>query len=596
MTASSGANPLATVVITTHDRPEFVQRALRSALAQTIRDIEVVVVDDGSGVPFVPAVHDMRVRVLRNDRALGVCAARNIGIGSARGDWITFLDDDDVLSPDMLRRSIAAAERSELPRPVAAMSAVVVLGLADDESEVVLPATELRRGEHYFLEGRGGSGRVANTLVAPTELMRSIGGFDEELRAFQHDDLGLRLNAVASIQGIDDPQYRMTTHREPRLSAGSSIIPSDMERTLAKHWDVFRRHRIAHAHFMATTGMYHLKAGNWGPAVRWCLRALRVDPCQRRVWLFTAAALAGPRVREVYHRLRRPEAGLSAWTLARRRLRKYSRRVANYPRGLAALPLARMTTAIIRRRGLLSSTNASRRVLVLSVYRARNAAHVAALVGEARARGWDVRLWALDRADPALASHTIGTSSGAKFPLLNELLNGQDLDRWDWIVVADDDFAFRCGSIADLLAVSEAADLDLVQPAHTELSHRDNDITVRRPFSVARRTSYVENGPVFAVRRPWTSKLLPFPEKHTMGWGLELEWFDMMASGARLGIVDAVALRHLRPVGKAYPKQIEGDRLRELVRGRGLESFRDIQHTLQTWRAWQARPPWQQHD
>jgi hypothetical protein len=296
----------------------------------------------------------------------------------------------------------------------------------------------------------------------------------------------------------------------------------------------------------------------------------------------------------VYHGLLRPEAGLSAWTLTKRRLRKYSRRVANYPRGLAALPLARLTAAIIHRRGLLPSENASRHVLVLSVYRAHNAAYVAALVTEARARGWDVRLWALDRADPALAPYTVGVSSGTKFPLLNELLKGEDIERWDWIVVADDDFAFPCGSIADLLAVSEAADLDLVQPAHTELSHRDNDITVRRPLSVARRTSYVENGPVFAVRRPWASQVLPFREEHTMGWGLELEWFDMMERGARLGIVDAVALRHLGPVGKAYAKQVEGDRLRDLVRARGLESFRGIQRTLQTWRPWEAEPPWLQ--
>src|SRR5204862_6791376 len=131
---------------------------------------------------------------------------------------ITFLDDDDVLCPDMLRRSIAAAENSELPPPVSVMSAVVLVSVDGEERDVALPAAALRRGEHYFLEGRGGSGRVANSLVAPTEVLRAIGGFDEQLVAFQHDDLGLRLNAVASIQGIEEPLYRMTTHRSQRLS------------------------------------------------------------------------------------------------------------------------------------------------------------------------------------------------------------------------------------------------------------------------------------------------------------------------------------------------------------------------------------------
>ena len=230
------------------------------------------------------------------------------------------------------------------------------------------------------------------------------------------------------------------------------------------------------------------------------------------------------------------------------------------------------------------------------MYREYNARHIAALVDEARTRAWTARLWALDHISPGLASCTLGVSSGAKFPLLNELLKGEDLEQWDWIVVADDDFVWRGGSIARLLSISEAAGLDLVQPAHTELSYRDNDITVRRPLAVARQTSYVENGPLFAVRRPWTTHVFPFAAHHTMGWGLELEWFEMMERGARLGIVDAVTLRHLGPVGKAYSKQAEGERLWRLVGQRGLASIRDIHCTLATWWVWQPRPPWQQPD
>jgi len=226
------------------------------------------------------------------------------------------------------------------------------------------------------------------------------------------------------------------------------------------------------------------------------------------------------------------------------------------------------------------------------VYRADNARNLRALVDEARKLDWDIRLWALDREAPGLATYTIGTSSGAKFPLLNELINEVDLDRFDWIVVADDDFVFRSGSMRCFLATAEAAGLDLVQAAHTELSHRGNPITVRRPLSVARNTTYVENGPMFAVARPLITKVFPFAAAHSMGWGLELEWFDLVRVGARLGIIDVVAVRHLRPVGKAYPKHEEEERLRALIRSRGLISMRDIQRTVGTWRAWQAHPPW----
>jgi glycosyltransferase involved in cell wall biosynthesis len=121
--------PHASIVITTHNRPELLSRALASALAQTIANLEVLVVDDGSRPPCEVDVDDDRVRVIRRDRAGGPSAARNTGLAAAEGQWITFLDDDDELAPDMLRQSLAAAEAADLPGPVAVMSAVSVRDL-----------------------------------------------------------------------------------------------------------------------------------------------------------------------------------------------------------------------------------------------------------------------------------------------------------------------------------------------------------------------------------------------------------------------------------------------------------------------------------
>ena len=95
--------PLVTVVITTLDRPQQLERAVASALRQQIREIEVVVVDDGSGSPPAIRAQDSRLKVLRNDRSAGVCAARNRGLAAARGKWIAFLDDDDEFLHTCLR-------------------------------------------------------------------------------------------------------------------------------------------------------------------------------------------------------------------------------------------------------------------------------------------------------------------------------------------------------------------------------------------------------------------------------------------------------------------------------------------------------------
>ena len=78
-------------------------------------DLEVIVVDDGSTDATRQVVEDAgdpRIRYIRNDATRGVSAARNRGIAAAEGDWISFLDDDDVWAPEKLTRQLTAAERA----------------------------------------------------------------------------------------------------------------------------------------------------------------------------------------------------------------------------------------------------------------------------------------------------------------------------------------------------------------------------------------------------------------------------------------------------------------------------------------------------
>ena len=91
-------------VIPTRGRPELLRRAVRSALAQTLRDIEVVVVIDGPdpvthGVLQELAQQDSRLRVLALPSSVGGSDARNRGVDAAAGEWIAFLDDDDEWLP-----------------------------------------------------------------------------------------------------------------------------------------------------------------------------------------------------------------------------------------------------------------------------------------------------------------------------------------------------------------------------------------------------------------------------------------------------------------------------------------------------------------
>ena len=104
--------PLVTVVIPTRRRPELVQRALRSVLAQTHPAIEVIVVIDGPDPATTDALAgwpDPRLRVMQAPAPSGAGAARNLAAATATGSWIAFLDDDDEWLPDKLARQLAAA-------------------------------------------------------------------------------------------------------------------------------------------------------------------------------------------------------------------------------------------------------------------------------------------------------------------------------------------------------------------------------------------------------------------------------------------------------------------------------------------------------
>lgn len=114
--------PAVSVILPTCDRPRLVPRALASLLAQTWGDFEILLVDAGRREPPVtanpalaPALADPRVRVLDGRATRNAAMARNTGLRAARGDWVTFLDDDDEYQPDKLASQHALAHATGAP-------------------------------------------------------------------------------------------------------------------------------------------------------------------------------------------------------------------------------------------------------------------------------------------------------------------------------------------------------------------------------------------------------------------------------------------------------------------------------------------------
>ncbi|HZD97866.1 MAG TPA: glycosyltransferase family 2 protein [Micromonosporaceae bacterium] len=204
------STPEVSVVIPTYSRPDLVVRAVHSALAQSIRDIEVIVVVDGPDDATrreLATIGDTRLRVIGLPRQLGAPNARNVGACEARARWTALLDDDDEWLPHKLEVQLSLARTATVATPIIASR----LLNRTPRAEFVLPRRLPASGEplsEYLTVRRGlfhGDGFIqTSTIMAPTELLRRVPfavglrrlqELDWTLRAASHDDVDLMFAA-----------------------------------------------------------------------------------------------------------------------------------------------------------------------------------------------------------------------------------------------------------------------------------------------------------------------------------------------------------------------------------------------------------------
>jgi glycosyltransferase involved in cell wall biosynthesis len=213
--------PFFSVVIPVYNRAGVLGDALRSVLAQSDPDFEIVVVDDGSSddpKAMVDALGDPRIHYIRQANG-GGGAARNTGIDRTCGAFIAFLDSDDTFLPHHLqtmRKLLAGTERT------AAYARIVVD--RGDGREILKPPRAIAAGEDmatYLLCGRGFVPTI--TTVVPAALARHV-RYDEDLREAEDTDFAIRLalEGCAFVMA-DAPGAVWKDHFDPnRQSAGRS--------------------------------------------------------------------------------------------------------------------------------------------------------------------------------------------------------------------------------------------------------------------------------------------------------------------------------------------------------------------------------------
>ena len=174
------SRPLVTIIVAAFNGEKFLAETLTSAFAQDYEPVEVVFVDDGSQDATGEIAQSFPVRYLRQEN-LGLPSARNAGLGIARGEFIAFLDDDDVLPPNKV--SLQAGHLIEHP------SIGCVLGRQEWIFEDGVEPPHLQRDPVF---GDLGGVPMGSAMIR-RGILEDLAGFDPTYRYAEDRDLFVRL-------------------------------------------------------------------------------------------------------------------------------------------------------------------------------------------------------------------------------------------------------------------------------------------------------------------------------------------------------------------------------------------------------------------
>ncbi|MBI5055603.1 MAG: glycosyltransferase family 2 protein [Nitrospirae bacterium] len=273
--------PFFSVIIPTYNRAELLRGAVRSVLDQTFKDFELIVIDDHStdnSAEAARSFRDDRVHHIMNDRTGGSAGARNAGIFRARGQWITFLDDDDVWLPKKLEMQY------KMIRKMDGTFGIIYAGYAEYDFEAQKEVSiHLPEKEGWIQEELLYTNCVTAlcSVAVRRDILLKAGGFDESFPAIEDWELYVRIAGVTKFGILREKLVHVRRNDKDRLSL-------NFQRKLAaallfrrKHDNLLKKsprlcHRIA-----TIILIWSLKLNNWSTALEafpWTLAGILFDP------------------------------------------------------------------------------------------------------------------------------------------------------------------------------------------------------------------------------------------------------------------------------------------------------------------------------
>ncbi len=236
------SSPLVSVIIPTYNRQTSLRPAIESVLAQTVENFEILICDDGStdsSQSMVQGFNDTRVRWLSDKNTGGPAAPRNRGIKAARGEWLAFLDSDDLWTSTKLEEQIRAAKENGV-RMVCTNASVMKDGVMSpslffqNSSDRILTFGKMLRANYV----------VCSSMMIHRSIPEQVGNFPESSKFKAIEDYALWLSGsmISSIYYLSKP---LTIYRdEPQASIRSEAKDSEFVKKNRILREVIRRTKL----------------------------------------------------------------------------------------------------------------------------------------------------------------------------------------------------------------------------------------------------------------------------------------------------------------------------------------------------------------
>jgi glycosyltransferase involved in cell wall biosynthesis len=236
--------PKVSVIIPTYNRGELLRSAIESALEQTFTDLEIIVSDDKSTDNTLDVVRyfaDERIKYKLNHGKKGPSATRNTAIMASKGDYIAFLDDDDVWFPDKLQKQVDLLDHCQ-PNICGVYSNRLFLDKMSGKVFSDNPGTDQVKGNllHQLIIK---SPIHTSTAVIKKRCLDEIGLFDETISYMEDLDLWIRLSVNWDFEYIPKPLTKAYFHDYAHLSRNLEGQTKGREKLLERYKHFFKKNR-----------------------------------------------------------------------------------------------------------------------------------------------------------------------------------------------------------------------------------------------------------------------------------------------------------------------------------------------------------------